>query len=48
MSPDTATLPLGYTDGLISLGFLGLMAFAVAYFLKLFPELVQLKQKEVG
>jgi Ni/Fe-hydrogenase subunit HybB-like protein len=48
MSPETTTLPLGYTDALISLGFLGLMAFAVTYFLKLFPELVQLKPKEVS
>jgi Ni/Fe-hydrogenase subunit HybB-like protein len=48
MNPDTAKLPLDYTDGLISLGFLGLMALAVTYFLRLFPELVQVKQKEVG
>jgi len=33
-----SSLPLGTTDVLISLGFLGLMAFSVAYFLRLFPE----------
>jgi hypothetical protein len=33
---------------LISLGFLGLMALAITYLLKLFPELVPLKEKEVG
>jgi len=33
-----ASLPLGATDVLISLGFLGLMAFSVAYFFRLFPE----------
>jgi Ni/Fe-hydrogenase subunit HybB-like protein len=48
LSPDAANLPLGYTDGLISLGFLGLMALAVTYFLGLFPELVQVKEKEVS
>jgi hypothetical protein len=48
MSPQAATLPLGFSDGLISLGFLGLMAFAVTYFLRLFPELIQVKEKEVS
>jgi len=48
LSPDAANLPLGYSDGLISLGFLGLMALAVTYFLRLFPELVQVKEKEVS
>jgi hypothetical protein len=33
-------LPLGVGDVLITLGFLGLMALAVAYFLNLFPETV--------
>jgi hypothetical protein len=48
LNPGTANLPLSYTDGLISLGFLGLMALAVTYFLGLFPELVQVKQKEAS
>jgi Ni/Fe-hydrogenase subunit HybB-like protein len=33
-----AVLPVGPTDLLITLGFLGLMAFSVALFLRLFPE----------
>jgi hypothetical protein len=37
---DIASLSLQIFDVLISLGFLGLMVMAVAYFLKLFPELV--------
>lgn len=35
-----ATLPLGHTDGLITLGFLGLMALAITSFLRRFPEFV--------
>jgi Ni/Fe-hydrogenase subunit HybB-like protein len=35
-----AALPLGFADGLITLGFFGLMALAVTFFLKRFPELV--------
>jgi hypothetical protein len=34
-----SSLPLGPTDLLITLGFLGLMAFSVASFLRFFPEL---------
>jgi Ni/Fe-hydrogenase subunit HybB-like protein len=33
-----SSLPLGATDVLIFLGFFGLMAFAIAYFLRMFPE----------
>ncbi len=33
-----SSLPLGPTDVLIFLGFFGLMAFAIAYFLRIFPE----------
>lgn len=33
-----SSLPLGPTDVLITLGFLGLMALSIAYFLRLFPE----------
>ncbi len=40
LNHQVATLPLGFTDGLITLGFLGLMALAVSFFLKRFPELV--------
>jgi hypothetical protein len=35
----TDTLPLGISDLLITLGFMGLMAFAVTFFMSLFPEL---------
>ncbi len=35
-----SSLPLGPVDLLISLGFLGLMAFAVATFLRVFPEFI--------
>jgi hypothetical protein len=38
--PQGTTLPLGITDGIISLGFLGLMAISVTSFLNRFPELV--------
>ena len=39
LNHDATTLPLGFSDGLITLGFLGLMAMAVSWFLNLFPEL---------
>jgi hypothetical protein len=38
--PHGTALPLGFTDGIISLGFLGLMAIAVTSFLNRFPELI--------
>ena len=40
LSRHASGLPLGAGDVLITLGFLGLMALAVAYFLNLFPEIV--------
>ena len=40
------SLPLGFTDGLIFLGFFGLIALAVKFFLNLFPELVRIEQVE--
>jgi hypothetical protein len=33
-------IPLSLSDGLISMGFLGLMAFAIGYFLRIFPETI--------
>ena len=43
------SIPLSISDGLISLGFLGLMAIAIRYFLSTFPELVRIKKvKESG
>ncbi|MDF1590136.1 MAG: hypothetical protein P1P89_01375 [Desulfobacterales bacterium] len=43
---DTVVLPLSLTDGLISLGFLGLLLASVAFFLKLFPELGRIGKRE--
>ena len=48
LRPDASSLPLGPADGLITLGFLGLMAIAVTFFLKLFPELVLTREQEVN
>lgn len=45
---DIASLSLQLFDLLISLGFLGLMVMAVAYFLKLFPELVLKADEKVS
>jgi len=47
LNHDVASLPLGITDLLITIGFFGLMAFAVSGYLKQFPELVRLDAKEV-
>ncbi len=38
LSQHADSIPLGITDGLISLGFLGLMAAAIRYFINIFPE----------
>jgi Ni/Fe-hydrogenase subunit HybB-like protein len=40
ISQGSDALPLGLMDGLMTLGFLGLMIFAVVYFMDLFPELM--------
>jgi hypothetical protein len=37
-------IPLSLSDGLISLGFLGLMAFAIGYFLRIFPETMLVRE----
>ncbi len=47
LNHNVSSLPLGLADGLISLGFLGLIALAVTFFLNLFPELVRVKQREL-
>lgn len=41
LSPHVSSLPVGLTDGLITLGFLGLMALAVTCFLRQFPEIIR-------
>ena len=40
----TQSIPLSVSDGLISLGFLGLMVIAVGYFLNVFPETILVKE----
>jgi len=44
LSHEIQSIPLSVSDGLISLGFLGLMAIAVGYFLKVFPETILVKE----
>jgi hypothetical protein len=48
LSHDADSISLGVADGLISLGFLGLMMIAVAYILKRFPELSHFKDRGVS
>jgi len=43
LSHGTRSIDLYLSDGLISLGFLGLMVFAVSYFLRVFPEILSVK-----
>jgi TRAP-type C4-dicarboxylate transport system permease small subunit len=42
------SITLGFEDALISLGFLGLMVIAIAYFLRRFPEIIQSKERGVS
>jgi hypothetical protein len=44
MSHNISSIPLSFADGFISLGFLGLMAIAVRYFLYMFPETTLVKE----
>jgi hypothetical protein len=44
LSHEAQSIPLGVSDGLISLGFLGLMVIAVGYFLNVFPETTLVKE----
>ena len=44
LSHEIQSIPLSVSDGLISLGFLGLLAIAVGYFLKVFPETILVKE----
>jgi hypothetical protein len=46
--PHVSSLPLGLTDGLIFLGFLGLMALSVIFFLNQFPELGRVVEGEAA
>jgi hypothetical protein len=47
LNQHASSLPLGLTDGLIFLGFLGLISLALIYFLNLFPELLRGESREV-
>ncbi len=47
LSHEVTELPLNLSDGLISLGFLGLMVMAVSFFLNRFPELAGINAREV-
>jgi hypothetical protein len=40
LNPHASRMPLGIADGLISLGFIGLMALAVTYYFNVFPGVV--------
>jgi hypothetical protein len=44
----THALPLGFSDVLISLGFLGLLFLAIRFSFKQFPELIRIEQREVS
>jgi hypothetical protein len=44
LNHEAHAIPLSVSDGLISLGFLGLMVIAVGYFLNVFPETTLLKE----
>ena len=46
LSHNADSIPLGITDGLISLGFLGLMLISIAYFIRRFPEIVETRKLE--
>jgi hypothetical protein len=46
INPHVSALPLGLTDGLIFLGFFGLMALAIIFFLNMFPEFVRVVDEE--
>ena len=47
LHPETISLPLGATDGLIALGFFGLMALAVRFALARFSQWIPDRQQEV-
>ena len=42
-----SSLPLGISDGLVFIGFLGLMAMTILFFLNLFPEFLRTEETEV-
>jgi hypothetical protein len=48
LSHEAESIPLSISDGLISLGFLGLMMMAVAFFLAKFPEVLRINERGVN
>jgi hypothetical protein len=44
LSHEAQSIPLSVSDGLISLGFFGLMVIAIGYFMKVFPETLPIKE----
>ncbi len=48
LSPHVAALPLSPADGFVTLGFLGLMALSLIFFLRLFPSLLLYGKREVN
>ena len=47
LSPDTHHISLSALDGLITLGFFGLMLLALSWFFRQFPELVRVTERQV-
>jgi len=46
LSHGASSISLGFSDGLISLGFFGLMALAIGFFFRVFPELSGIERTE--
>ena len=47
LTPDAHRISLSALDGLISLGFLGLMLLVLTWFLRQFPELIRINERQV-
>ena len=46
LNPGIKTLPIGFMDGLILLGFFGIMALCLVFFFDMFPELLKKEDEE--
>ena len=46
LNPGIRSLPIGFMDGLVFLGFFGIMAICLVFFFDVFPELIQTKDQE--
>ena len=47
LTPQVTSLPLGPSELLITLGFMGLMVMALRFLMRAFPELIPVKRGEV-